>query len=186
LGSFCAQGELRLVRDLRLHVADTIADPVHVGVHADGRDFKALHEDQVGGLAPHARQGGEFLQRLGHLAVVAVQQDAADGQQPLGFGRVEPHRIDLPFDFLRCQRDHRFRCPGHTQQPSGRHAGHFVLGAQGKQGGNQHLEGRGPPVGDEGDDRRIPPAVMGFDGGHKAVDVKGALSGHGNQHAPVP
>ncbi len=107
---------------------------MHVGIHADGRNFKPLHEDQVGGLAPHTGQGGEFLQGIRHLAVIAIQQDAADGQQPFGLGGIKPHRIDVLFDFLWCQRDHRFRCPGHTQQPLGGHTGHFVLGAQGEQG----------------------------------------------------
>jgi hypothetical protein len=62
--------------------------------------------------------------------------------------------------------------------------GHFVLGAQREQGGNQHLEGRAPPVGDEGDNGRIPPAVIGLDEGDEAVYVKGAHWGHGKRFFP--
>jgi hypothetical protein len=44
----------------------------------------------------------------------------------------------------------------------------------------------GPAVGDEGDDGRVPLAVIGFDGGYKTVDIKGVLSGHDNRFFPDP
>ncbi|VTR64050.1 hypothetical protein DESC_120142 [Desulfosarcina cetonica] len=179
-GQLLAQGHLGLVRRAGLHVADAVADTVHMGIHANGRNLEPLHEHQIGGLAAHAGQRGEGLQGVGHLSVVSVQQDPADLQQALGLGGIESHRVDPFLDRLRCQPEHGLGGAGHGEKAFGGQSGDLVLGAQGEECGDQHLEGRRPTGGDKGDDGRIPLAVVGFDGGDKAIDIEGALSGHGS------
>jgi hypothetical protein len=60
-GKFLAQSLLALVRRLGLDIPPSIADPVHVDVHANARLAVSDCHYQVGRLSSYTRQSQQFI-----------------------------------------------------------------------------------------------------------------------------
>src|SRR5437762_1281490 len=64
-GQLGPERHLGLLRRPRSHVAETVRDPVHVGVDTDPRLAVSHRDDQVGGLPPDAFQREEIVDLVG-------------------------------------------------------------------------------------------------------------------------
>ena len=60
-----------------------------MGVHGDGGLSEGVSEHDVGGLAPHARQGHELLAAARHPPLEALGEGLSDAEQMAGLGALE-------------------------------------------------------------------------------------------------
>ncbi len=97
---FFSQRGLGLIRGLRAHVSESVAHPVHVGVHANSRLAKSQSNDQVCRLAADALKGQQHIQIVGDISFEPVQQILADPSEVSGFGFVESDGEYNARDFL--------------------------------------------------------------------------------------
>ena len=91
-GQDLPEGEFRLLRSLRRHDAQPVADAVDMGVHADPGLAEADGEHEVRGLPADPFQGQETVHGIGNLAAVPLEESATNLSDGLGLGAVEPRR----------------------------------------------------------------------------------------------
>ena len=63
-----------------------------MGVHGDGGPAEGVAEDDIGGLAPHSRQGHELLAAARHPPLEALGEGLTDAEQVAGLGALEAER----------------------------------------------------------------------------------------------
>ena len=80
---------LDLDRILLLGQLHAPRQPAHVGVHGDARDAERMAEDDVGRLAPDARQLDQIVELAGHLTAVTLRERGPQTDQRLGLGAEE-------------------------------------------------------------------------------------------------
>ena len=100
--------------------AQPSGDADAVGVADISRLMIDVTQNQIGGFAADAGEGGLFLLGTGNFAAVLFQQLLGTGNQILGLGVVEPTGMDISSDFFRVclgeafQRREAFeQCGGH-------------------------------------------------------------------------
>jgi hypothetical protein len=87
--------------------AGTVRDSENMRVDGNRRLPECCVEHHVRGLAADARQALERFAIGRHLATVAIQQDAAGGDDVLGLGAKEADRLDVVGDTCFTKLEHR-------------------------------------------------------------------------------
>jgi hypothetical protein len=80
--------------------ADPIGDSQHVAIDRQAWHAEGVTEDDVGGLAADAWQGGEFLHRLWDLAGVVLDDLGGHTDERSGLGAEETGRLDLRLELV--------------------------------------------------------------------------------------
>jgi len=132
---------LRFIRRPRRYPTEAIGNPVDVRIDADvPRAAVRQDEDEVGGLASHARQRQQLLHCRRHPSAEARHDLFAGLRHVDSFVPVEAGRVNQPFDLLHVQLQHRARRARHAEEPRGCGSGHRVLGLRRQHRRNQDLE----------------------------------------------
>ncbi len=113
LGDALFQLGLDLLGRLALGEAGAVADAQDMRVHREGFLPEPAIEHDIGGLAAHTGQADEILARVGHLAVILVDQQLAERDHVLGLGVEQADGLDVLLQPLFAQFEHlpgRFDC----------------------------------------------------------------------------
>src|SRR5438445_12053025 len=90
------ESPFRRLGSLRPHEAETLADPMDVGVRRNARHAESVDEDAVGRLRADLGEFDQFLIGPGHRAGVAVEEGPAHLHDLDGLLLVEPDGFDEP------------------------------------------------------------------------------------------
>ena len=90
--------------------AGAVGDAENMRVHGDGRLAESGVEYDIGGLAPHARQGFEGLARLRYFATVSRNEQAAGFDDVPGLGLVQAYGADVGDELVQAQLVNGLRC----------------------------------------------------------------------------
>ncbi len=96
--------------------AQPIGHAKDMGVDRDHGFTKGGIQDDVGGLAAHARQGLEGGTRAGHLPCVVADQDLARLADMAGLGVVKADAADEGLQFVFTQTQHGRRVRGRPEE----------------------------------------------------------------------
>src|SRR5438445_505025 len=144
-----AQRHLGLLRVARANIAEPVADPVHVRVHADAGLVEAHRHHEVGRLAADTLEGEQGVDVVRHAPAEALQQIAAQPEDHACLRAIEADRIDQRLDLPRGQAQHGGGRVGDCEEPRGGGAGRRVLRAQRQDAGHEHAEGVALLLGDQ-------------------------------------
>lgn len=75
--------------------ANPVCDPQHVAIHRQARHAQRVAQDDVGGLASHARELDEIVHARRHFAPVSFHERAGHAGQRLRLGSEEAGRLNL-------------------------------------------------------------------------------------------
>ena len=100
------QGGLHRLGRLPRRQARPVGDAKDMGVDRDRRLAEGLVQHDIGGLAPDTREGLQRVSRMGHLAVVPLQQGLAQRQHVLGLVAEQADRLDVLADAILPQGHH--------------------------------------------------------------------------------
>src|SRR2546429_4816497 len=155
-GQLGPERHLGLLRRPRPHVAETVRDPVHVGVDADPRLAVSPRDDHVGSRPPDAFQREEIVDLVGDAPAEALEEIAADPEDHAGLRPIASDGVDEPLDPARRKGAHRFGRVGDREESRRGRARGRVLGAQRQDTGDEDAEGVAAPLGDDGEGGRVP------------------------------
>ena len=71
-----------------------------MGVHHDAGLMVDISPDHIGGLSPHARKGGQLLQRTGYLSAEPLYQVLTAGNDVFGLVMVKTRGMDILLQLL--------------------------------------------------------------------------------------
>ena len=125
---------------LRPYEAETIADPMDVGVGRNARHAESVHEDAVGGLRADLGEFDQLLIGPRHRAGMAVEEGPAHLHDLHGLLVVEPDGLDEPLHVAGVRRGKFRRGVVLREELPRRDLGHFVAGPLGQNRRDQDLE----------------------------------------------
>ena len=137
----CRDVLLHAQRVLRRRPPQAAREPAHVGVHGDGGLTEGVAEHDVGGLAPHARQGHELLAAARHPPLEALGERLTDAEQMAGLSALEAERPQDRLEVLAPGRPQGRGVGVALEELGGDGVDARVSGLRRQDGGDEQLEG---------------------------------------------
>ena len=135
------QSLLDLLRRVAGCEAEPVADPEDVRVDRHGRLAECHVEHDIGGLAPDARQFGQQIALVRHLAAMVADQRLRKRNHVLRLVAPQADGADIRADPFLAERQHLFRRVGDGKQRRRRLVDAGVGGLRRKHDGDQQGEG---------------------------------------------